>query len=1322
MEPAQVSIDPYLWGSTRAGARAGRGFRYQDAAAAWLAALAWQGSVPWHALVPEGVDDITLHSPGLEIRTQLKSRHDPQSAFTQAEVASYLGKSAGNLPPDWETRAGLRLAVVLERPVEGIAATGWHATLSQSEQPLDAFANLLAAALGFDDVQRAILLMARTHLVVEPDPMDQGYAAMDSSMLPPAGVRLVMQQLRESAGFAADSNYAAQAVDAATLDRSDVQGLIDRTRTVIDPDGELRLTAGLAERADFSASLPEAGFYEGVDVMPGHVGAGLVFARPEAIAQVVDALRSKRYGLIVGPSGAGKSALAWLCAHHTRHAVRWYRLRGLRTEDVAKLAMLGEFLQASAERPVGFVVDDVGRVETMGWDLLVSEVEANPGLLAVATAREEDVFVLTTAARTPTVRPHLDEGLAMRIWQALEHSGLVRFSHWTEPLELSQGLLLEYIHLLTAGKRLEQTLREQVRRRLAEGRDDELALLQIISFASAHGAAVESDRLRTISGLNTFPFARALRRLIDEHAVRESAEGALTGLHEIRSSYLVTAIQDLLGEPPGSAMAQTISALRSESFRAFIVRVFRSLPQQESTILSALASRLGTGDADSWAPIFHGLGLATVDRIAEQWVPIARAAAVEDRFSGFVLMMVLANTDPEGLSFIPGLATAKTDFAQVNVADLRQQLHEQIATGLPVPPMDLVQAHELAAALLPLMGSCGVPNLPLDLRGDLSQESLEPLLSFAITLREIGLAHAQDFVRVAGGSQALLERIRQERAWVTKPEIGEAEGMKCVTGFVRFVHDEIHPDLGAAVTSLCEAMAAAVPEAELLISDVLLPNGKPFKMGEFSPHTTTRFRQALPAPARVAWNRALIRAVHRLVSSPNETQRVTALADAVKELGDRLKEAGDLYCRARPASPQLQLFLRLQGLLTSMVAPPGLQENFSGPLDKGAYAGDDVVHTFVSSLQRLMRDLTSTGTIDHRLAAMNAADLASKAGKLLDPALWRMTNSPPLQALADIQDTLQGIRIITGDAAMTDDSSRRHAALGFTTVSRRHNVLPRAVQQARLRADEAVLKQSAQIQRAMLAHGLTVEVHTRQAKKSDGMRWPDVEYAALLPVNQVIDWLTTVDSFGAVAAELDLKVTIYYGAVIAGHVAPMGAVYILSVMPDPFFAKEWEDALPYPSIHDEGLQLYDDTFVAIGSMSAIASAHADGLNAIELEFFKKLSQRCIRNIARITELLEESRGENAPLTVAADSLARIFSRFTEEFGSTRTDTVAADMSEFSPGSASKLYWEHLEIRMTLIERAAIQPNESTGRRTAPGSGVFQGLTTAPENGDTPKTM
>ena len=43
-----------LWKRSRSGARAGRGFRFQDAAAAAAAVLCWAGRIQGIAVVPEG--------------------------------------------------------------------------------------------------------------------------------------------------------------------------------------------------------------------------------------------------------------------------------------------------------------------------------------------------------------------------------------------------------------------------------------------------------------------------------------------------------------------------------------------------------------------------------------------------------------------------------------------------------------------------------------------------------------------------------------------------------------------------------------------------------------------------------------------------------------------------------------------------------------------------------------------------------------------------------------------------------------------------------------------------------------------------------------------------------------------------------------------------------------------------------------------------------------------------------------------------------------------------------------------------------------------
>lgn len=552
-------IDAELWARTRSGARAGRGFRYQDAVSAWLAAAAWSGDAAWVTVVPEGVDDVTLHGEDLETRVQIKSRHDPRGLFSTAEIAGYVAKAALDLPDGWSDDPRYRIAVILERPPADLVETGFHQSLASSGQALDAFTQALRVQLpdGFD----LDALLHRISVVVEPEPLTRCADALAPSGLDPAARTLVAQMLRDIAGDRADRNYRASPPAISTLGRTDVQERLDHAAGLIDPTGYLDLTAGLADVADFTAAMPTEGFYSGVNTAPGHVGAGLVFDRPEAVAEVLEALESRSAALVVGPSGAGKSALAWLAAYHSRHTVRWYRLRGLRQGDVGRIATLAKRLEATTARPVGFVLDDVGRDATDGWDDLVKEVEQTPGLLALATVREEDLFLLATAARTRAIRPTLNEDLAARLWAALHAQGSVEFAHWREPFEKSEGLLLEYVHLLTAGQRLAETIQEQVRRRLAEGRGAELRVLRAVACASAHGGAVDPIRLRYRENLDEIAFAQAMQRLVHEHAIRVRPDGSIAGLHEIRSQHLDEAVRSLLGDTPDVAIVTAVATL-----------------------------------------------------------------------------------------------------------------------------------------------------------------------------------------------------------------------------------------------------------------------------------------------------------------------------------------------------------------------------------------------------------------------------------------------------------------------------------------------------------------------------------------------------------------------------------------------------------------------------------------------------------------------------------------------------------------------------------------------------------------------------------------
>ena len=104
------------WRNTRSGARAGRGFHFQDAVGAWLAAQIADGSISGKTLVPEGLNDMSLEG-GRGRHVQVKSRVEHLGAFPVQLACRHILDA-------WEhhTERGTNaedLTVVLERGIEG---------------------------------------------------------------------------------------------------------------------------------------------------------------------------------------------------------------------------------------------------------------------------------------------------------------------------------------------------------------------------------------------------------------------------------------------------------------------------------------------------------------------------------------------------------------------------------------------------------------------------------------------------------------------------------------------------------------------------------------------------------------------------------------------------------------------------------------------------------------------------------------------------------------------------------------------------------------------------------------------------------------------------------------------------------------------------------------------------------------------------------------------------------------------------------------------------------------------------------------------------
>ena len=135
------------------------------------------------------------------------------------------------------------------------------------------------------------------------------------------------------------------------------------------------------------------------------------------------------------------------------------------------------------------------------------------------------------------VQLRLDQVLAARIHGELARREATSAAHWLEAYEQSDGLTLEYTHLLTRGQRLRDVLAEQVRARAREGRDAELAVVAVVAAAHRWGATVPVSGLASALGITEADLSRALRRLIEEHVLRREGD-RLAGLHPLRSAVL----------------------------------------------------------------------------------------------------------------------------------------------------------------------------------------------------------------------------------------------------------------------------------------------------------------------------------------------------------------------------------------------------------------------------------------------------------------------------------------------------------------------------------------------------------------------------------------------------------------------------------------------------------------------------------------------------------------------------------------------------------------------------------------------------------------
>ena len=279
--------------------------------------------------------------------------------------------------------------------------------------------------------------------------------------------------------------------------------------------------------------------------------------------------------------------------------------------------------------PLGLVLDEVGSSNNDLWDVLVGELRGLPNLYFLGSVRQEDVNLIANQSDTVFFPVGLGEELARAVWEKLAARNDTNWTHWREPFEQSDGLMLEYVHLLTQGRRLAAVIEEQIRQREQEGRTDELKIVRGAAVLCAADGEVDANKLFELLDLTPDAANLALKRLMDEHLVRESRPGVLGGLHILRSNALVKASHDETVFRETDTLWRSLPATTNETLPRVVQSILaHAEPGSEFQWLPYFADMLGNShDIDQWTSILTGLGLATLER------HVASFLSVLDRYS-----------------------------------------------------------------------------------------------------------------------------------------------------------------------------------------------------------------------------------------------------------------------------------------------------------------------------------------------------------------------------------------------------------------------------------------------------------------------------------------------------------------------------------------------------------------------------------------------------------------------------------------------------------------------------------------------------------------
>lgn len=1162
------------WKNSRSGAWAGRGFHFQHLFSVLVLVRQWAGLDPAGNLVPEGLEDCVVELPDEEYWLQIKSRKEGK--FRDSEVTKIL-KEIRSKANSVQQKGGRKIFAVLE-------------------QPCSKFNSVDIDDL-FDEDKSEVLVCNSPHdEAIEIIKNQLGVAEIIAEGILSDLYKLVALSSEENASLAFEDR---RRISTSEIERRILEQLEAQDPSAIDH----ALYSGLLAPVDFTRPKIEPTFYQGVKVSPGHVASGLVFDRGQDKENVIRSLQAKRNVLISGPSGAGKSALLWLTTESLIGGIRWFQVTSSSiTSDADSIIRFLRARRPSEKSPIGLVLDEIGSTNADLWDLLVRELRSLPSIYLLGTVRREDIPLISNLADIVVIEINLNELLAESMWLKLKNDAQTEWEHWREPFERSEGLMLEYVHILTQGKRLASVIQDQVLARQQENRDEELAILRIAAMLSSEGGDIEVSKLINLLDIKPEAASRALTRLIDEHLIRESKPGVLGGLHILRSKALVEASHDQIVFLTEKSLWQGLPAVTIETLPRVVQSVLAStVADKEEATLTKLSNILtGSHDIEVWIAILTGLGLATLEKNVDSFMNILKQHEVQR--AQWILASMFSDPKinlPDFETFVEWqkIREAILAFRTLAKQDLRQLCLDQLPDECSFPAcQSLRDLNMLFSCLSPI---CSGEVIDMSISANISGEGEADIHDVRDVLASAFLVSpglASKLVENMGGEETLFRWFTAQTPWVTFPEIDPSgEHGRTVRSDIFAISDNAQEDLHKSVCDICEILIAISPESDAAASDAITPSGQQVAIGDYKPYSKNMPRKNIAVKTRVSWNVAFRQILFARSASDSLTSYTNTMADLVKKTEKIFRIFSEKWIKGKRVPNIDALTDEINNIIQSAneisyAAPEMIPHDMTQP-NSNTGEEDSLGALLTGILGNLLGRMNQiSGEGNPKATGTFAGSLASQAREHEQSHIWRTSLRPPRKELLALAERLTQVSYILHEFGYDNSYAFIQKVIKFTKNSPPSKAVHAASRRCAFLAQKRFDEKLNSIEADLRIKGWSSKYFSKPIIELDSPFWPPREIAIAVDIN---DFETDAEYMNAVFEVADCHIN---GAwlyrivpVINGFVvAPLAMLQSSKIpLPDQDFRNDWEGHIALPFISSPILEKLDEALAACIQVSSI---------------------------------------------------------------------------------------------------------------------------------------